>query len=119
MIVDGKVCAFREDNTIKVKRLSVQGRALLATSENSRGAGLQKQEEIAVACGYEYVDFLLLGRRLLRGDAPATAEGEMSRESAIIVVTALVDQMVAAEEKLSLWRTASSPRRGSIKKDNR
>ncbi len=36
MIVDGKAYAFREDNTIKVKRLSVQGRTLLATSENSQ-----------------------------------------------------------------------------------
>jgi len=69
-------------------------------------AGLQKQEEIAMACGYEYVDFLLLGRRILGGAAPATAESEMSRESALIAVTALVDQMVAAEEKLSFWRTA-------------
>ncbi len=73
-------------------------------------AGLQKQEEIAVACGYEYVDFLLLGRRLLGGknaSAPtAPTDGEMSHESARIAVTALVDQMVAAEEKLSFWRTA-------------
>ena len=59
-----------------------------------------------MACGYEYVDFLLLGRRILGGAAPATAESEMSRESALIAVTALVDQMVAAEEKLSFWRTA-------------
>jgi len=36
MIVDGKAYAFREDNTIKVKRLSVQGRTLMATSENSQ-----------------------------------------------------------------------------------
>lgn len=35
-IVDGKAYAFREDHTIKVKRLSVQGRALLASSENSQ-----------------------------------------------------------------------------------
>jgi hypothetical protein len=39
-------------------------------------AGLQKHEEIAEACGYEYVDFLLLGRRTLGGAAPATAEGD-------------------------------------------
>jgi hypothetical protein len=37
---------------------------------------------------------------------PLTTEGEMSRESALIAVTALVDQMGAAEEKLSFWRTA-------------
>ena len=69
-------------------------------------AGLQRQEEIAVACGYEYVDLLLLGRRLVGGDAPATAEGKMSRESALIAVAALVDQMSAAEERLRLWKTA-------------
>lgn len=37
-------------------------------------AGLQKQEEISKACGYEYVEFLLLGRRMLRGSEPASAE---------------------------------------------
>ena len=35
-IVDGKAYAFREDHTVKVKRLSVQGRNLIATSEDSR-----------------------------------------------------------------------------------
>lgn len=34
-IIDGKVYAFREDHTVKVKRLSFQGSALIATSENS------------------------------------------------------------------------------------
>lgn len=37
---------------------------------------------------------------------PAKAEGEMSRESALIAVTALVEQMSAAEEKLRLRKTA-------------
>lgn len=35
MIEDGKAYAFREDNTVKVKRLSLQGGNLIATSENS------------------------------------------------------------------------------------
>jgi len=34
-IIDGKAYAFREDHTVKVKRLSLQGSALIATSENS------------------------------------------------------------------------------------
>ncbi|WP_319548089.1 S24 family peptidase [Desulfogranum marinum] len=33
-IVDGKAYAFREDHTVKVKRLSRQGNRLIATSEN-------------------------------------------------------------------------------------
>ena len=33
-IVDGKAHAFREDHTVKVKRLSRQGSRLIATSEN-------------------------------------------------------------------------------------
>ncbi len=35
-IIDGKAYAFREDDTVKVKRLSRQGGRLIATSENSR-----------------------------------------------------------------------------------
>ena len=35
-IVDGKAYAFREDDVVKVKRLSIQGGRLLATSESSR-----------------------------------------------------------------------------------
>jgi len=34
-IVDGKVYAFREDHTVKVKGLSSQGNILQATRENS------------------------------------------------------------------------------------
>jgi hypothetical protein len=54
LIVDGKAYGFREGNIIKVKRLSIQGRALIATSENS-----QKYPP------YEVVDhdqFQLIGR---------------------------------------------------------
>ncbi len=55
-------------------------------------AGLQKQEEIAEACGYEYVDFLLLGRRLLQGEPVV----ESSNQEAMAAVTALVEQIIAA-----------------------
>ncbi|MDD3815670.1 MAG: LexA family transcriptional regulator [Desulfocapsaceae bacterium] len=34
-IIDGKAYAFRDDQTVKVKRLSFQGAKLIATSENS------------------------------------------------------------------------------------
>lgn len=35
-IIDGKAYAFREDNTVKVKRLSRQGKIVIAASENAR-----------------------------------------------------------------------------------
>lgn len=34
-IIDGKAYAFREDHTVKIKRLSTQGNVIIATSENS------------------------------------------------------------------------------------
>jgi phage repressor protein C with HTH and peptisase S24 domain len=57
-IVDGKAYAFREDQTIKVKRLSIQGTALIASSENTHKYPPYKVDEGM---------FSLIGRVLLVG----------------------------------------------------
>lgn len=66
-------------------------------------SGLNNQERIAQACGYELVDFLGMGRELLSG---AVGEEGMSRQEAAMAVGELIEQLSAAEEKLRLWRTA-------------
>lgn len=77
----------QRDIAVKTKTAS---QSINAIAKGRKVPGLQKQEEIAVACGYEYVEFLILGRKLLTG------EQQPPNQEALDAVTALVEQIVSA-----------------------
>lgn len=72
-------------------------------------AGMAAQEKMALACGYDYLDFLTWGRELIDGPQETLAEESeplhQSPTDVLSMVASLVDNAGKTERQLSMWRS--------------